>query len=83
MIAPHLSVLARTSGAVPYALPPPEDRVPGFDQTLEGRAPSFVGKRGPQDYDLKLIDEKRIDDFHVTVKDIATVERTVPLDQGS
>lgn len=70
--------LARVSGAVPYQLPQEALRVPGFDDTRPGYS-GYVGRRGPADRDLQLVDEKRIDDFLRTVRDIAVAERTVPL----
>lgn len=76
-----LRFLARTSGSVPYQLPPESERVPGFSQDVHGQHPTFIGKRGQQDMDLNMIDEKRIDDFHVTIRDIAVAERSVPLRQ--
>lgn len=74
-----LRFLARAMGSVPYQLPEPAARVAGFNTAMAGHAPSFIGKRGPSNYDFRLMSEQRMDDFLRIVEDIATTQITVPV----
>ncbi len=75
-----LRFLARTSGSVPYQLPPTNARVEGFDVSRFGYQ-GAVGKRGPADHDFTLVDEGRIDRHLRIVRDVANAEITVPVSE--
>ncbi|MEQ9496680.1 MAG: hypothetical protein RIT81_07475 [Deltaproteobacteria bacterium] len=72
--------LARTSGSVPYQLPPTDARVAGFDVARFGYQ-GAEGRLGPADHDFTLMDEARIDRHLKIVRDIATAETMVSVTQ--
>ena len=81
-----LRFLARATGAVEHQTPP--YGIPGFVIPVEQEAPLIgheneVGLRGPSGRDIKLVDEKRLDDLMKNMRDVSVAEpRTVPLKSG-
>jgi hypothetical protein len=81
-----LRFIARVTGAVEHQTPP--YGIPGFVIPAEPEAPLIgheneVGLRGPSARNLKLMDEKRLDDLMKIMRDVAVAEpRMVPLKSG-
>jgi hypothetical protein len=80
-----LRFIARVGGSVPYQIPPygmPAFVIPVAQTGPLGGHDNAVGRRGPADKNIGLMDEKRIDDLMRAIRDISVAEMEIPLDQG-